>query len=443
MVDVNRVVWSEGLFLRTQHLQQQDRWTEGLMRAALGAQSLQRFGFRVLRLDQAAIEAGLIGIESAEGLMPDGTPFVLAETTAELAPVRVASGTDGVAVLAIPAERSGAVTVDPAHGEASGARFRGEYVRVRDTIRGGAEPEEIEVARLAPRLILPGEDAGGDVTLPVARIEGLNADGRVVLAEGFLPPALVTSAVPWYAKFGQEVLTGLDRIADAHGAMVLGGSGASVENLMILELANAARPRIAHLLSQDLCHPSEWFMELAGLAGRMATFGSSSRRLSELPAYDHVDPGPAMAALADTLRSLILSLRYVEPKSRALKVSRHSDNVWTVRIDNPEILRNSRIVLCVGGEMSEELLRRTFVEQATVGAADEFDNLWKIKLRGIPLKPLHSQPREIPYNGDRLCLELDRNSRHWASLSDAPGFVLGVAGKLDREPMIDCYAVNR
>jgi type VI secretion system protein ImpJ len=357
--------------------------------------------------------------------------------------VRVTSDTDGVAFLAVPAERSGAVTVDPAHGEASGARFRGEYLRLRDTIRGGAEPEEIEVARLAPRLILPGEDAGGYVTLPVARIEGLNADGRVVLSEGFLAPALVTSAVPWYAKFGQEVLTGLDRIADAHGGMVLAGSGASVENLMILELANAARPRIAHLLSQDLGHPSEWFMELAGLAGRMATFGSSSRRLSELPAYDHVDPGPAMAALADTLRSLILSLRYVEPKSRALKVSRHSDNVWTVRIDNPEILRNSRIVLCVGGEMSEGMLRRTFVEQATVGAADEFDNLWKVKLRGIPLKPLHSQPREIPYNGDRLCLELDRNSEHWASLSDAPGFVLGVAGKLDREPMIDCYAVSR
>jgi type VI secretion system protein ImpJ len=443
MVDVNRVVWSEGLFLRTQHLQQQDRWTEGLMRAALGSQSLQRYGFRTLRLDPASLEAGLIGLEAADGVMPDGTPFTLAETTAELAPVQVQSGMEGTAFLAVPAERSGAATIDPAHADAAGGRYRGEYMRVRDTIRGGAEPEEIEIARLAPRLIVPGEEVTGYVTLPIAVIEGLDADGHVLLSNGFVPPALVTSAVPWYAKFGQEVLTGLDRIADAHGQIVLSGSGASVENLMILELANAARPRMAHLLSQDLHHPSEWYMELAGLAGQMATFGSSSRRLSELPAYDHTQPGPAMAALADTLRSLILSLRYVEPKSRPLKVSRHSDNVWTVRIDNPDILKNSRIVLCVGGDMSEELLRRTFVEQATVGAADEFEKLWKIKLRGIPLKPLHSQPREIPYNGDRLCLELDRNSEHWASLSDAPGFVLGVAGKLEREPLIDCYAVSR
>ena len=443
MVDVNRIVWSEGLFLRPQHLQQQDRWTEDLMRAALGAQSLQRHGFRALRLDAAALDAGLLGIEAAEGVMPDGTPFTLAETMAELAPVQVRSGMSGTAFLAIPAERSGAATIDPAHTEPAGGRYRGEYRRVRDTIRGGAEPEEIEVARLAPRLILPGEEVIGHVTLPVAAVDGLDADGHVLLSEGFVPPALVTSAVPWYATFAQEVLAGLDRIADAHGQMVLDGTGASVENLLILELANAARPRVAHLVSQDLHHPSDWFMELAGLAGRMATFGSSSRRLTELPAYDHTKPGAALTALADTLRSLILSLRYVEPKSRPLKVSRHSDNVWTVRIDNPEILKTSRIVLCIGGDMSEEMLRRTFVEQATVGAADDFDNLWKIKLRGIPLKPLHSQPREIPYNGDRLCLELDRSSKHWASLSNAPGFVLGVTGNLEREPAIDCYAVSR
>jgi type VI secretion system protein ImpJ len=42
-----------------------------------------------------------------------------------------------------------------------------------------------------------------------------------------------------------------------------------------------------------------------------------------------------------------------------------------------------------------------------------------------------------------LCLELDRKSEHWASLMDAPGFVIGVSGKLDSEPEIDCYAVNR
>ncbi len=112
----------------------------------------------------------------------------------------------------------------------------------------------------------------------------------------------------WYRQLLLEVVTGLDQIAEAHGKMVMGGPGRSVEDLLMLNLANAARPRLAHMLAQDVFHPAELYLELAGLAGSMATYGSSARRLSELPAYDHMAPGPAYSALADALRSLILSL---------------------------------------------------------------------------------------------------------------------------------------
>ncbi|WP_096787841.1 type VI secretion system baseplate subunit TssK [Rhodobacter sp. CZR27] len=440
----NRVVWSEGLFLRSQHFQQQDRHSEALMRAALRAAPLQPFGFTRLRLDSAALDAGRIALAEAEGVFPDGTPFAIpgdAEQPPAVAIRREAP--PGLVSLAIPMEQDGSALVDPAHAEPSGARYRGQFATLRDAIRGGAEPEEIEIARLAPRLILPGEPTDGCVTLPVARVEGLRADGSVSLPEGHLPPALNIGAVPWYLSLLQELVTGLDRVAEAHGGLVLGGSGRSVENLLILELANEARPRLAHHHAQALIHPCALFGELAALAGRMATYGSSSRRLSELPVYDHLDPQPAFAALADTLRSLALSLRHVEPKSRALPVARHAQNIWKVRIDNPEILRSSRIVLRVGSELSDESLRRLFADQATVGAADAFERLWTSRLPGIPLKPLHSQPREIPYDGERLCLELDQKSEHWTQLFDAPGFVVGVSGVLEREPQIDCYAVSR
>ncbi len=444
MTDNNKVVWSEGLYLRTQHLQQQDRHLGWLVRQVLRAAPLQGFGFVGLRLDPAALDAGQVGIELADGVMPDGTVFSALESCLPVEPVAVTAKTpSGLVHLAIPAETPGGAEIDPAHQDASGMRWRGAFGTIRDNIVGGAEPTEIELARLAPKLLLPGTEIRGYATLPVARLTGLTAAGAVALDPGFLAPALNIGALPWYGQFLKELVTGIDRIADAHGSMVLGGAGASMENLLILELANRARPRLAHLLAQNDCHPSDLMAELAGLAGQMATYGASSRRMAELPVYDHADPQPAFAALADTLRSLMLSLRHVEPKSRALLVSRHSENIWTVRIDNPEIVRSSRIVLRIGGELSEAALRRIFVDQATVGAADDFDKLWKSKLRGIPLKPLNSQPREIPYDGDRLCLELDRSSEHFAALAEAPGFVLGVAGKLDREPQIDCYAVSR
>jgi type VI secretion system protein ImpJ len=443
MSGTNRVLWSEGLFLRTQHFQQQDRHAEALMRAALQTAPWQPWGFTRLEFDRAALDAGQLAIRTAAGLFPDGTPFRLPETAAPPPPVPVAAGAAGVAHLAIPVEQPGVATMDPAHAEASGARYRGEIAEVRDTVRNGSDPAEVEVAKLNLRILGPGEAVAGFVTLPFAHVEGLRADGSVAIREGDLPPALTVAAAPWYAGLLQEVVTGLDRIAEAHGQMVLGGAGRSVENLLILELANAARPRVAHLMAQNLVHPCALYEDLAGLAGRMATYGSSSRRLTEMPVYDHADPAPAFGALADTLRSLMLSLRHVEPKSRALPVARHSQNIWKVRIDNPDILRSSRIVLRVGSNLSEETLRKLFVDQATVGAADAFEMLWKSRLPGIALKPLHSQPREIPYDGERLCLELNQKSEHWAQLLTAPGFVIGISGQLESEPQIDCYAVSR
>jgi type VI secretion system protein ImpJ len=383
-------------------------------------------------------------VVDARGILPDGTPFAIPDAMDPPEPIAIARDTPaGAALLALPLELPGGAGFDPAHAAASGARYRGRIERVRDAVQGGGEPEEIEIARPAAMLLAPGRDAGGYTTLPIAEISGLRADGGVALAEGFLPPALASDAVPFYAQLLQEVVTGLDRIAEAHGRMVSGGSGRTVENLLVLELANTAGPRLAHILAQGAYHPAELFLELAGLAGRMATYGSGSRRLTTLPVYDHLAPTPAFAALTDTLRSLILSLRYVEPKSRALPVRKRETNVWAVRIDSPEILDGSRIVVRVGSELSDNSLRKIFVHQVTVGSAGEFDTLWKSRLPGIALKPLHSQPREIPYDGDRLCLELDQKSEHWGSLRDSPGFMIGVSGALPGEPQLDCFAVHR
>ncbi|MBZ9936341.1 type VI secretion system baseplate subunit TssK [Mesorhizobium sp. BR1-1-16] len=443
MSEGNRVLWSEGLFLRTQHFQQQDRFFEATVRGALQAAHLHAFGFSRLTLDPSLLEAGQVAVLSARGILPDGTPFAIPETMDAPVPLAIHSDMHGPVLVALPLETAGGVGFDPAHAGPSGARYRGRIVSVQDAVRGGADPEEIEIARPQAVLLEPGKPVGGFTALPVTGVKGVRADGSVTLDDTFLPPTLIIGAVPWYAQMLRELVTALEQISEAHGKIVMGGSGRSVEDLLILQLANQARPRLVHMLGQEVYHPSDLFLELVGLAGSMATYGSSARRLGELPAYDHMAPGPAYSALADALRSLILSLRYVEPKSRALPVMRHSTNVWKVRIDNPKLLQQCRIVVRVGSELSEEALRKIFVNQATVGAAGEFEGLWKSRLPGIPLKPLHSQPREIPYDGDRLCLELDQKSEHWASLLDAPGFVIGVSGVLPSEPQVDCYSVNR
>ena len=75
MTHDSRVVWTEGLFLRPQHFQQQDRWVDGLVRGAVRGIVEHGYGFRALRLDQGLLTTGKVALESADGILPDGTPF--------------------------------------------------------------------------------------------------------------------------------------------------------------------------------------------------------------------------------------------------------------------------------------------------------------------------------------------------------------------------------
>src|SRR5262245_50222140 len=126
MSDANRVLWSEGLFLRTQHFQQQDRFTETLLRGVLQAGQLHTFGFRSLSLDPALLEAGQISVLSARGIFPDGTPFAIPDTMDAPQPLAITADTGaGPVQMALPLEPAGGVSFDPAHAQPSGARYRG------------------------------------------------------------------------------------------------------------------------------------------------------------------------------------------------------------------------------------------------------------------------------------------------------------------------------
>ncbi|PTN51522.1 type VI secretion system baseplate subunit TssK, partial [Achromobacter xylosoxidans] len=75
MVSRDKVIWSEGMFLRPQHFQQFERHM--LHTAQQRAATLQGcfWGFGLLSLDRDALAIGKVALTRAQGVMPDGTPF--------------------------------------------------------------------------------------------------------------------------------------------------------------------------------------------------------------------------------------------------------------------------------------------------------------------------------------------------------------------------------
>ena len=74
MVWQRKVIWAEGMFLRPQHFQQQERFLfRQLQSRSLPGQPFF-WGFSELELDTDLLRMGKLGIRSAHGVLPDGTP---------------------------------------------------------------------------------------------------------------------------------------------------------------------------------------------------------------------------------------------------------------------------------------------------------------------------------------------------------------------------------
>ena len=60
----SRVIWQEGMFLRAQHFQQQDRWLESLVRGAFRPLRPHPWGITELTLDRDLLATGRFAVGS-------------------------------------------------------------------------------------------------------------------------------------------------------------------------------------------------------------------------------------------------------------------------------------------------------------------------------------------------------------------------------------------
>ena len=74
----NRVVWSEGLFLRPQHFQQQARYLERYVEGRSRELRAHSWGFaRARDRARSARASASSALRRAAGVFPDGTPFAM------------------------------------------------------------------------------------------------------------------------------------------------------------------------------------------------------------------------------------------------------------------------------------------------------------------------------------------------------------------------------
>ena len=426
----NRVVWQEGMFLRSQHFQQQDRWLEAQVRGRVAALRPYPWGISRLAVNRELLGTGRFALAEAEGVFEDGTCFSLPGEADHPPPFEVPENTRNMLLhLALPVRQPGAAEIAAEDGSTEG-RYGAARFEAYDTHSASPEPAELLIARLRLRYLLDSEDRAGFLCLPVARIVEVSADRRVTLDDRWIPPALVCHAAPPLAGLIAEFSGMIHQRGEALAARLNapGTRGvAEVQDFMLLQAINRWQAMLQHWADAVVIHPETLYSAFVSMAGEFATFIEGSRRPTAYPGYRHDDLQRSFAPVVADLRRALSAV--IEQNAVPIPLQERRHGVHVGPIVDRSILRAANFVLTVQADVPAETLRRLFPAQVKIGAVEHIRELVNVALPGISVRPLPVAPRQIPFYAGATYFELDRGSPHWQQMQNSGAFALHVSGE--------------
>ena len=429
----NKVLWVEGMFLRTQHFQQFERYVERTAQAATRWLQPLAWGFARLELDEALLKTGIVAVSRAWGILPDGTLFEVPATDDHPVPLDVPSDLKNVVIhLALPIRREGGVNARlaaPRAGE-SAVRWTGQEVEVGDTVAGSEARATLIVGKLDLRLMHDNQERAGYITLPVARLVEKRLDGSVVLDPAFIPTALSCAASERLTGFIAEVRGLLQHrgAAIANRLSSQGGkSTAEISDFLVLMLINRNDMLLRHLGTLQDLHPEALYRTFAELAGELATFTeSATNRPPQLPPYNHADLTESFRPLVGFLRDALSAV--FEQTAIPIPLEERAFGIRVAKITDRSLFTDCVFVVAARSSIDAELLRVNLPKRTTIGAVERIRDLVNLQLGGAPIRPLPAEPRQIPFRAGMVFFEINTNAEDWQLIERSGGAAIHGSG---------------
>ncbi|EEX40058.1 type VI secretion system baseplate subunit TssK [Vibrio sp. Vb2880] len=429
----NRVIWNEGLFIKPQHFQQQQRYVEYHIDERMTAVSRYLYGVSELSLNPEYLSFGRIAIERAVGIMPDGTAFRIPQEDAmpDALEIDDASLANQLVYLAVPLRSESLMEVNWPEERGTG-RYVSRRLEVRDVHTVQGDTTTIDVSPVRMQLMLEKEDRSSFASIAIARILEKRPDGSVVMDPDFIPCHLNVVGNAALHRFINE-MSGLMReraknIAQRISAPSQGGV-ADVSDFMLLQALNRLQPQMQHLAELRSLHPERLFECLASVCGELATFTDESRLPPTLPSYNHDMPSQSFGPL---IRNLRQSLSVVlEPRAVSIQLDKRKYGLMVAPVHDPQLMDSAEFIIAVKARMPLDDLRRLFTQQTKVSSVEKIRELISLQLPGIPLISLPVAPRQLPYHAGYTYYQLDKTSPAWAMLNHSSGFAFHVAAAFD------------
>ncbi len=432
----NKVVWSEGLFLRPQLFQQQERYFEYFAHKRASTLSPFYWGFSQYEIDREALAYGKLVLRTARGVLPDGTPFDIPDHAELPEPLTILPEHLGKMIyVAVPLRVVNSDETICSQNDASSlARFRVTEAELCDTNSIHQGPKPVQLASLRLKLVSETEMTESWIGLALTRIKAIQPDGSVLLhADDYIPPVTGYAANPLL----REWLTHLNGLVKMRAEMLAnrlstsdGKASASAEvvDYLLLQIFNKYEPILDHLRHIPELPPIVLYEELAKLAGELSTFvRTTTRRPKSAPGYDHARLYSSIRPLVEDVNDLLNQI--LVRAGQLIELRAKGNGVWSASVLPSELLSFSNLVLAAHAQLPMDVLQQQFQSQVKISAPTQLHELVRSHLPGLMLKSLPVPPRQIPYSTGYVYFELSRNGAFWDKIAATGALALHVAGE--------------
>ncbi len=432
---MDKIVWQEGMLLRPQHLQQQDRYYQQQTRHLLQTAAPQNWGFFEINIDQQYLMMGKIVLSRAAGILPDGTLFRVGDNNHPVIEVKKELY-DAVVYLALPLVTGNTVENRQADEHQVITPFVSFEKLIYDSNYGERNSCAVLCCRHDFRLLVG--QSGGDNTpvddgswikIPLCRIADVSSDSVVTLDEQFQPSYLHFGECAQFQGYLRELVNMLANRGETLAGRIrnTGRFGTSeVGDFLMLTLVNRSETRLRHLLQLKQIHPERVFMEMLSLHSELAAFSGDSRRpLTDL-VYSHAAQYTCFSRLMSELR-LHLS-QVIEQHAVELPLQTRKYGILVSPLQDKSLLDNAQFILTAQSDGEQEQLRTRLPAQMKVGPVEQIRQMVNLHLPGISLRPLTAAPRQLPFHARQLYFSLEVDAAMRAQLESSGGFAMHVAG---------------
>jgi type VI secretion system protein ImpJ len=424
-----KVVWREGLFLRPHHFQQSDRYVEWLTESRTSHVTPYPWGFVVLDIDYDLAQQSKFGLRRALGVMPDGTPFEIAGSRPPYpAPLDVPDNAGGQTIwLTLPV--SSANTRESDYRTADTAtRFIESAATIIDSTSETRSEEEIDLAYPRLGFAIGRGPKQGYHNLALARIEDVR-EKLIVFDQKFAPPVLVCAAHPVVNGWLDRVIGWIDNKLEElsrYAADPTAGGGLQNVDYYVLQLLNRTQPLLKHFRASNYVHPERLYCTLLALAGELATFGATDRRVRAYGVYDQDNLEAVFEPLLRDIQEY-LSKGFGRRAIRLELISR-TTNAFVSPIKDRDLFRRASFVLEVAARRPLTEIQTQFPNLLKVGPNTRMNEIVHANLPGVPLVHMPTSPPQIRAITDHVYFYFDKTSPLWPEFSVAASIGMHFSG---------------